>query len=772
MAGSSDDTPESLGDGVTGSDVGPSGPGPDRSAGDHATAGDAGSSVSDLDDLGVGLDDDQEIVDLADRYEIQETIGRGGMGEVLRAVDKRLDRPVAIKRLLGELGSSRKAAQRFMIEAKSIAALNHFNVVQIYDYGRAADGPFIVMELVEGGSLAEKLEAGALELDESIDLGCQLCDALGAAHQRGIIHRDIKPANVLMTPEGVPKLSDFGLARQETADGGQTQAGAVLGTLDFMPPEQKVDARQTDARSDLWSLGATLYQMVTGKSPRVIRLSELPGSLTDVLGKVLEDAPADRYQTAGEFREALQSAVKDSGADLGDLGEGQCPSCGVKNDSSRKFCRECSANLQVDCLSCGKSILAWDKVCGQCGGNVLAALEERRSELDATKQEIESLRQEFRHADALIAIEPLVESQHPRLQEYSDWATQLSAQLQQELSEKESEREKLLEAARASFRDHADQDAVQLLEQVPEPLRDDAVQKLLTEARGRTAEAERLRTEMSTAVRARQLQGLVPKVERYLELRPGDARATQLLEQLQARATRREDPQARKLRSEIKQARESGDLSQMAVLIEDYLHLQPDDEKMLALQQQVEERLERPEQPSPGFDQPGGQVASSQLMVGQLGMSTTVRQVRVVAILLLVEAGLELLAGLGCLAFGGAVWLIDNFPGPSGELEDDKLAIQIMGGVYLGIGVMLLALSALHMFAGYRNLIYRGRTLGIVALASCVLLLPTCYCSVTSLGLMIYGLIIYLQPDVGRAFALVKEGQSVEAMKRASSFGP
>ncbi|MCP3694336.1 MAG: serine/threonine protein kinase, partial [Planctomycetaceae bacterium] len=244
------------------------------------------------------------LVDLSERYEIQDVLGKGGMGEVLRALDTRLKRPVAIKRVLGEMARSKKALSRFLTEAQSIAALNHFNIVQIYDYGRDAEGPFIIMELVEGESLQERLREGALELEEAVKLTCQLCDGLAVAHDQGIVHRDIKPANILLTKRGEPKLTDFGLARQETVDHGQTQAGAVLGTIDFMPPEQRRDATATDGRSDLWSLAATLYQMVTGKSPKIIKFNNVPQALQDVLGKALEDAPGERYQTATDLSEA------------------------------------------------------------------------------------------------------------------------------------------------------------------------------------------------------------------------------------------------------------------------------------------------------------------------------------------------------------------------------------------------------------------------------------------------------------------------------------
>ena len=232
-------------------------------------------SLSDERTLGDGLSaqdtiiDDIEVVDLAARYRIEGTLGQGGMGAVLLATDTRLDRKVAIKRILGEAAGNRMAVNRFLTEAKSIAKLKHPNIVQIHDYGRAKDGPFLIMEYVDGGSLLDRCRDGALPLEDAVDLACHLCDGLAKAHDLGIIHRDIKPANVLLTKDGIPKLTDFGLAKAQSGDHGQTMTGAVLGTPDFMPPEQRRDASLVDHRSDLWSLAATVYQMVTGRSPRI-----------------------------------------------------------------------------------------------------------------------------------------------------------------------------------------------------------------------------------------------------------------------------------------------------------------------------------------------------------------------------------------------------------------------------------------------------------------------------------------------------------------------
>ena len=192
---------QSLGDAATfAGQAKPKRPRDDVSLGDERTLG--GGDTAGLDTV----IDDIEVVDLESRYKVEGTLGQGGMGAVLLATDTRLGRKVAIKRILGEAAGNRMAVQRFLTEAKAIAALNHPNIVQIYDYGRAKDGPFLIMEYVDGGSLLDRCRESALPLDEAIDLACHLCDGLAKAHDLGIVHRDIKPANVLLTKDGLPNL--------------------------------------------------------------------------------------------------------------------------------------------------------------------------------------------------------------------------------------------------------------------------------------------------------------------------------------------------------------------------------------------------------------------------------------------------------------------------------------------------------------------------------------------------------------------------------------
>jgi serine/threonine protein kinase len=211
-------------------------------------------------------------------YEIQSPLGAGGMGEVYRARDTRLDRTVAIKILPSHLSSNPEALQRFDREARAISSLNHPNVCQLYDVGSQDGTSFLVMEYLEGETLADRLSKGPLPIDQVLKCGIEICEGLEKAHRSGVIHRDLKPGNIMLTKSGA-KLMDFGLAKPVTpassASSGLTQtvatpqhpltmAGMVVGTFQYMAPEQ-LEGREADARCDIFALGAVLYEMVTGK---------------------------------------------------------------------------------------------------------------------------------------------------------------------------------------------------------------------------------------------------------------------------------------------------------------------------------------------------------------------------------------------------------------------------------------------------------------------------------------------------------------------------
>jgi serine/threonine protein kinase len=247
-------------------------------------------------------------------YEVLGSIGAGGMGEVYRARDTRLGREVAIKVLAARFASDADRLRRFEQEARASAALNHPNILAIYDFGTRTDGsPYIASELLDGESLRDPLRSGPLPLRKAIDYSIQIARGLAAANDKGIVHRDLKPENLFITKDGRAKILDFGLAKliepeaqsmkssAPTEDG--TTPGAVLGTLGYMSPEQ-VRGRLADHRSDIFSLGAIIYEMVSGN--RAFR-GETPA---DTMSAILKEEPAPLAETNHTAPAALERIIR------------------------------------------------------------------------------------------------------------------------------------------------------------------------------------------------------------------------------------------------------------------------------------------------------------------------------------------------------------------------------------------------------------------------------------------------------------------------------
>jgi Tol biopolymer transport system component len=271
-------------------------------------------------------------------YEVISPLGAGGMGEVYRARDTRLDRTVAIKVLPSRLASSPEARQRFEREAKTISTLSHPHICALYDVGREGDVEYLVMEYLEGETLADRLSRGPLALDQTIKWGMEIADALDRAHRQGIVHRDLKPGNVMLTRSGV-KLLDFGLAKAvsaapqsaltslPTAAGAAnlTQEGTILGTFQYMAPEQ-LEGKEADSRTDIFALGAVLYEMAAGKKaffgtsqaslisaimtsepPALATLQPMtPPALERAVKTCLAKDPEERWQSAADVKRELQ----------------------------------------------------------------------------------------------------------------------------------------------------------------------------------------------------------------------------------------------------------------------------------------------------------------------------------------------------------------------------------------------------------------------------------------------------------------------------------
>ena len=263
------------------------------------------------------------------RYKILGELGRGAMGVVYRAQDPALDRVVALKTILlsEDSGGRREYQKRFALEARAAGKLTHPNIVTTYDFGEEGDFTYLAMELLEGTELRERLKEGPLPVAEAVGIAIQVADGLGFAHERGVVHRDIKPANIMLLERGDAKIMDFGIARMRSADQ-MTSTGIVVGTPRFMSPEQ-VSGAPVDQRSDLFSLGVVLYEMLTAVqlfaaedtpqiAHKITRLEPEPPShlnaqvtsmLDFVVARALKKDPAVRYQDAYEFAADLRTCL-------------------------------------------------------------------------------------------------------------------------------------------------------------------------------------------------------------------------------------------------------------------------------------------------------------------------------------------------------------------------------------------------------------------------------------------------------------------------------
>src|SRR5262249_47114796 len=279
---------------------------------------------------------------VAERYELEQLVGSGGMSSVFRAHDRVLERTVALKVLHERLTSHTDVVERFSREAKLVAGLSHQNIVAVIDRGEDGGSPFIVFEYVAGENLKQLLgRDGPLPVERAIELGIEIARALAFAHEKGFVHRDVKPQNVLLNGKAEAKVTDFGIARTIEPREGETQTGTVLGTCDYISPEQ-AQGRRVDELTDVYSLGIVLYELLTGELPYAgdnfvaiamqhinappppvsLKRPEVPRRVEAAIERALAKDPADRFPAMAAFEEELEACLVEvrRGEDLGATG--------------------------------------------------------------------------------------------------------------------------------------------------------------------------------------------------------------------------------------------------------------------------------------------------------------------------------------------------------------------------------------------------------------------------------------------------------------------
>ncbi len=334
-------------------------------------------------------------------YKILGPLGQGGMARVYRAHQENLDREVAVKVLPPWYAADRSFVERFNLEARLVARLSHPNIVTVHDASESNGHLYIVMQLVDGGTLKHRLDQlqaqhQAMDILEANRIFTQVASALTYAHEQGIIHRDVKPVNVLMDRSGRPILSDFGIAKVLAGTKEQlTRPGAGVGTPEYMSPEQ-CKGEPVDGRADIYALGVMLFEALTGRTPfvgdtyhalahgHIYEMPPRPRALNPRIDPAVElviltalmKHPAQRYQRANDMADALERAVRSIPTESSIVQRSGinsayvCPKCQYLNKPVDKFCTKCGMLLNL-CPICGKQNMAKDRFCTQCGRKLL-----------------------------------------------------------------------------------------------------------------------------------------------------------------------------------------------------------------------------------------------------------------------------------------------------------------------------------------------------------------------------------------------------------------
>ena len=361
-------------------------------------------------------------------YRIKAIIGHGGMGTVYRAIQLSMDREVAIKVLLRKYSNVPRFVSRFDREAAALATLNHPNIVTVIDRGRVEDLYYLVMEYVRGRTLRYYIKSSLLNVERCVGITIQVCEALQAAHDGGIVHRDIKPGNILVQEDGPVKVADFGIVHMvEQQDHAEQERRSLLGTAKYMAPEQRGTGEVIDPRADIYALGVTLFEMLTGELPKGEPPSAANPLVPPALDSIVEEAVArkrdDRFASATAMREALEVLLDSikleqtpatAAIDVPAGPTVACPVCEGRVPVGDDVCPHCDAALREPCYRSGCEGVnpVGAERCQRCGGHLELLKRQRRGELEALLEQAGAHVEAGRTADALPLYAEVVADAH------------------------------------------------------------------------------------------------------------------------------------------------------------------------------------------------------------------------------------------------------------------------------------------------------------------------------------------------------------------------
>jgi len=371
-------------------------------------------------------------------YRIVAIVGHGGMGTVYRAIQLSMDREVAIKVLLRKYAHVPRFVSRFEREASALAVLNHPNIVAVIDRGRVEDMYYFVMEYLHGRTLRYLIRNDLLSVERSLDIAIQICQALEAAHACGVVHRDIKPSNMLIQDDGVVKVADFGIVHMvEQDDAAERERRSRLGTANYMSPEQRGTGEVIDARADIFGLGVSLCEMLTGAVPKDEPPSALnrlvPKELDHIVERAMRENREERFQSAAEMREGLEIVRDSMSLETTPATEAlavpilpalTCRACGEAVAGAEETCPHCGATVREACYDpdCDGLNPVRAERCVSCGGHIELLKRQRRDELETLLQRGEAHAAARRRSDALRDLEVVRADPHKSFEDLRERA--------------------------------------------------------------------------------------------------------------------------------------------------------------------------------------------------------------------------------------------------------------------------------------------------------------------------------------------------------------